>query len=241
MQFTYFLVLFFSALSPIIPIIFLNKKTKFLNDFLILIISIFLCSIPLLIWDYLFTKNEIWGFSDDYIFGIKIFNLPIEEISFFYVIPFITIFLYYSYNSIISKYPSKLFSLFFSVILILFLIGLAIFNLDKLYTQVVSVYLAIVLIIALIVNIKVKFIHKFFVMFLISMIPFLIVNGILTRGIRINNPTPVVWYNNNENLGVRIYTIPVEDALYSMIILLGPVTIVEFLKNLDKSYKNRVK
>jgi lycopene cyclase domain-containing protein len=52
------------------------------------------------------------------------------------------------------------------------------------------------------------------------LIPFLIVNGLLTS-------IPVVIYNDNENLGIRIYTIPIEDTVYGMLNMLGVVTIME--------------
>jgi hypothetical protein len=40
------------------------------------------------------------------------------------------------------------------------------------------------------------------------LIPFFIVNGILTS-------LPVIWYNNQATLGIRIGTIPVEDFIYN--------------------------
>jgi lycopene cyclase domain-containing protein len=41
---------------------------------------------------------------------------------------------------------------------------------------------------------------------------------------------PIVWYNNAYNLGVRLYSIPVEDAMYSMAMLLLTITVYEWLK-----------
>ena len=51
-------------------------------------------------------------------------------------------------------------------------------------------------------------------------IPFLIVNGLLTS-------IPVVLYNDAENLGIRIYTIPVEDVFYGYALLLGTILIMQ--------------
>ena len=57
----------------------------------------------------------------------------------------------------------------------------------------------------------------FYLMYVIILIPFFIVNGILT-GTGIEGE--VVWYNDQENLGVRMLTIPVEDTFYGFALLL---------------------
>tara|TARA_B110000196_G_C20528882_1_gene379059 strand:+ start:71 stop:250 length:180 start_codon:yes stop_codon:yes gene_type:complete len=53
------------------------------------------------------------------------------------------------------------------------------------------------------------------------------VNGILTGGI---TGMTIVSYNNFENLGVRIGTIPIEDFGYAFTMLFGNLMILESLK-----------
>ena len=68
---------------------------------------------------------------------------------------------------------------------------------------------------------KVRDYHaEFLLAYLYSLIPFFIINGVLTDGnFDFNHFTePVVWYNNNENLFIRIITIPFEDLFYSMLL-----------------------
>jgi lycopene cyclase domain-containing protein len=68
---------------------------------------------------------------------------------------------------------------------------------------------------------------QFFITFLIILFPFFIVNGILT-GSFIENE--VVWYNNNENLNIRLFTIPLEDAVYAFNMLYPSILLIEFFK-----------
>jgi lycopene cyclase domain-containing protein len=65
---------------------------------------------------------------------------------------------------------------------------------------------------------------RVFTVYLLLLIPFFIVNGILTgTGLE----EPVVWYNDEENLGIRLLTIPVEDVVYGFELFLLTVFFFE--------------
>jgi lycopene cyclase domain-containing protein len=53
--------------------------------------------------------------------------------------------------------------------------------------------------------------------------PFLIVNGMLTA-------LPVVEYNDAHTLGIRVFTIPLEDFFYFFLLLIMNLTIYEYMK-----------
>jgi len=72
-----------------------------------------------------------------------------------------------------------------------------------------------------------KYLNLFLFSYTLLLIPFLITNGILT-GYGLEEE--VVWYNDAENLGVRLVTIPIEDIFYGMLMILGSVTIYHLMK-----------
>jgi len=90
-----------------------------------------------------------------------------------------------------------------------------------LYTTVTFTLLGMFLTLNL-VTLKSWFLGRFFLTYLISLIPFAVVNGLLTS-------MPVLIYNDLENSGIRIGTIPFEDFFYSMLMLLMNITIYEHL------------
>jgi lycopene cyclase domain-containing protein len=73
-------------------------------------------------------------------------------------------------------------------------------------------------------KLRVRFMGRFYFTFGLLLVPFFIVNGILTGAV---TEEPVVWYNNAENIGIRIFTIPLEDAVYGLLMILMPITIWE--------------
>ena len=72
--------------------------------------------------------------------------------------------------------------------------------------------------------IRQTYMGHFFTTFLFWLIPFFLVNGILTGSYL---PQPIVWYNDAENLGIRLTTIPVEDSIYLLLMMLIITTVCE--------------
>jgi lycopene cyclase domain-containing protein len=95
-----------------------------------------------------------------------------------------------------------------TLLLITGLMLTGIFFYPNLYTSVTFFLLSLMLFVLQFVY-RVSWLSRFYFAYLFLMIPFLIVNGILTgTGLE----QPVVWYNPNEMIGLRLLSIPVEDV-----------------------------
>ncbi|MFM9945254.1 MAG: lycopene cyclase domain-containing protein, partial [Bacteroidia bacterium] len=93
----------------------------------------------------------------------------------------------------------------------LLLTWLLINNFDRTYTAVASAFLILLLLIQLI-KLK-RYMGRFYISYILCLIPFFIVNGLLTS-------LPVIEYNDAANLGIRIGTIPLDDFIYNAALLL---------------------
>ena len=180
-------------------------------------------------WDIFFTNNGVWGFNDTYISGFKLLNLPIEEWLFFICIPYACMFTHYSLRYFYPKlaFGERATSITYITLQCIMIITLW-YNYDKWYTLINFGYA--ILLLGLVYNLKREQLQKFLPTFLIILLPFFLINGILT-GSFIENQ--VVWYNNTENLGIRIFTIPIEDSIYALTMLLTVFVLMEKINNTE--------
>jgi lycopene cyclase domain-containing protein len=169
-----------------------------------------LVAVIFIAWDVWFTKHGVWWFNDKYLIGSRLFGLPVEELMFFICIPFSCVFTYFCLDKFFKLDWKKGIERIFVIISILFLLCLSVYFETKIYPLVTFVTSAISLFVLYFI-LKVKWIGKASLIYLILMPGFLTVNGILTgTGLE----SPIVNYNPQEIIGIRIFTIPVEDTVY---------------------------
>ncbi|MCS3870458.1 lycopene cyclase domain-containing protein [Chryseobacterium ginsenosidimutans] len=222
LSYTYLLINFFTV---IICFIFsFHHKIKFNKHFGAFFSASFIVGSVFIIWDAWFTKIGVWWFNEKYIIGIKILKLPLEEILFFICIPFSCLFTYFCLDKFFKldwkPLPEKIFVII--SILITLLIGIY-FN-EKIYTLFTFITTSISLFILYFI-LKSRWIGKASFIYLLLMPGFLLVNGILTgTGLE----SPIVNYNQNDFIGLRILTIPIEDMLYGYELILWNIYL--FLK-----------
>ncbi len=90
MKSEYFIVL---AAAFVVPFIrSFSKEINFYKYPARLILSIGLPFAVFILWDVMAASRGHWSFNEKYIIGFRVFNLPVEEILFFIIIPFCALF-----------------------------------------------------------------------------------------------------------------------------------------------------
>lgn len=197
-----------------------DKKVTFYKLWKPLFIGILVNATFFILWDSWFTTTGIWSFNPLYVAPYRFANLPLEEISFFLVVPYCSIFIYACCKAYFSDtfFKPKVKYINLGVIVILT------FILIRYHQATYTFFNCLFGLVLLLIHqfwLKKNYMGYFWMAYLIHLIPFLIVNGVLTS-------VPVVLYNNSEIIGTRIYTIPVEDCVYALTCLLLPITVMEY-------------
>ncbi|MEO6489402.1 MAG: lycopene cyclase domain-containing protein [Ferruginibacter sp.] len=225
-HYTYFLILAASIVGPLL--LSFDKKVAFYKKWKFVLPSMIFPAILYIIWDIYFTTKGVWTFNEHYITGIKFMGLPLEEILFFFIVPYCCVFIY---ECIRCYFPllknNRRADLFLKIFAVALLIAAIIFY-NKYYTSWTFFFNFIFIAFIYICRNYFKGFDAISFLFAygICLIPFLIVNGYLTS-------IPVVQYNDAENLGVRLYTIPFEDIFYGMLLVLINITIYERLRRFE--------
>ncbi len=213
--------------SFIVPFLFsFHPKLRFYKKWKSLAIGIAVMMAIFVPWDIVFTSQEVWGFNPDYLTGIYFLGLPIEEWLFFTCIPYACIFTHYALVQLLPNIKLKDTTVTIIYCLLLTtLIVLLWYHYDKWYTLVNFVYA--ILILGVLYQFQRKLFSTFFLTYLVILIPFFLMNGILTGS---GLEEPVVWYNNSENLSIRLGTIPIEDTIYNLGMLLTVLGVTEYFE-----------
>lgn len=202
-----------------------DRRVAFYRRWRALFPPLLLMAAGFIVWDVVFTQHGVWSFNEAYLTGVWLGNLPLEEWLFFLVVPYACVFVYACLEAYIR--PLRTYGKGWGALPV---IGLALIAWSALsYQQAYTFWApglcgwACLLLYLLRNRLREVFRPQLFLLsWLVCLIPFLLVNGVLTR-------LPVVLYNDAENCGVRIGTIPFEDVFYGMLLVLGSVVGMEWL------------
>ena len=131
-KFFYFLLLVLSLSFPLLRSF--EEKLSYYKKWRALfpaILTMMAIHIPI---DILFTRLGIWSFNNDFVSGVYLFNLPLEEWLFFVIIPFCCVFIYESTNYFFKPQIASQKNLKTSLLIGVVLIVLALVFFEKTYT-----------------------------------------------------------------------------------------------------------
>ncbi len=219
-RYYYLLLLFGGLLIPLMRSF--EPRIRFRSRWTALFSGVLVMMLVFVPWDIIFTEHAIWSFSHRYVVGVFVLGLPLEEWLFFIVIPYCIVFTYEVLRYFFPRIVFPVTARWGAIVLGIALLALALFNTHRTYTFVVMHFTGVLVLVQAYLGSHRTWLSHFFLTYLVMLFPFLIINGALTG---MFTPEPVVSYNDMENLGIRIFTIPVEDAVY----LLGMMLVVQMV------------
>jgi lycopene cyclase domain-containing protein len=207
-----YLYLHLFAFIPVLALSF-DKKVAYYKTWKHLLPALLIVAVIFWVWDIIKTYYQVWGFNPKY-YTLLFINLPIEEWFFFITFPFCSVFIFecieaYFPKDILKSWDTPL-SIFFS----LGCLFVGFFNWGHSYTATTWIPAGLFALWHFITfdnHYRTRFYKSFFIM----LIPFYLVNSVLTGSL---THEPIVVYNPEEYLGIRLGTVPLDDFAYNFLL-----------------------
>ena len=220
--------LWLDLLTILFPLVFsFEKRLKYYRKWPSVFLSIIPFAIIFILWDIFAVSAGHWSFNPEFVGKITLFALPLEEILFFFCIPFSCIFIYECVSFVV---PDKTFrvSRFIWIIPALISSATAFIFREKGYTFLAFSAFSLFFLSGTFFFPQTLASSRFWLANLAILIPFCIINGILTA-------LPVVRYSPEHITGFRIGTIPVEDFFYNLVLIGGCIVLYSIFRKSKRS------
>jgi len=237
-KYAYLLVDLFCLSGPFF--LSFHKSVAFYKNFKPLAAGILLMSAVYLPWDILFTHWGIWNFNPSYTMQSRWFLLPIEEWLFFVAVPFACVFTFECVRYFKKNAPSKRFTQITSFSILVISTVLCVFAAFEELWYTFSATLLCSALLLFHIQRRSEFLGYFLFAWFILLIPFYMSNGILTglhfyeydlvNTSQVEITEAIVRYNNQFNLGIRIWSVPIEDFFYGLAMILLVLTPYEYFR-----------
>jgi len=187
-----------------------DRKVAFYRKWTAYLGSILIVSTIYIVWDILVTERGDWWFNKAYAGDPVLFGLPLGEVLFFVTVPYACLFIYEVVRAYFGERVAEPTALIRvgAVVVAAVLAGLAVVFRRQDYTLLALASSAALLVLAAVFDPRMLTSSHTWLFFLLSYVPFLVANGILTS-------LPIVEYNPHAIWGVRVYSIPLEDFFYN--------------------------
>ncbi len=187
-----------------------DRKVAYYRKWVPLAATILPVSAAYIAWDIFATGRGHWWFNEAYAGEPVLLGLPVGEVLFFFTVPYACLFIY---EVVRAYFPRRMAPVVFPVRAIAFsvaaaLLAVALLFRDRDYTVLALSSVAALLVLAALLDPAMLRSSHAGLFMLLSYVPFLIANGILTS-------VPIVGYNPGAIWGPRLFSIPLEDFFYN--------------------------
>lgn len=169
-------------------------------------------------WGWYASQQGHWRWNEEYVLGAGLLEIPLEEYLFFLTSCFSCLFIYYAVTQLV---PEKQMSLPRWWYIPIALIMVVLFQLvSGGYTQLVLIIATTLLIYLNQFQWTLITSRRFWIYIALTFVPFLIFNYVLTS-------LPILIYGSEHITGFKVATIPIEDFLYSFVMVTMYVVVYE--------------
>jgi lycopene cyclase domain-containing protein len=186
-----------------------DKKVAFYRKWPSVILSSLIVGAAYIAWDVFAARNGHWWFAHQYTGTFRLFGLPLGEILFFLTVPFSCLFIYQVVEDYFRERTLGIPRWIWLIPAFGAAAAAAVFR-ENGYTFLVMLSVSVFFLSAMASPILQSF--RFWLALGLSLVAFLIVNGVLTA-------LPIVGYGDEAIWGIRVYTIPLEDFFYCISLL----------------------
>jgi lycopene cyclase domain-containing protein len=212
------------VMAVITMFLFVKKTIVFFTELKYMIPAILFSGAIFILFNYRLLETGIISFNSSFLAGKYLFKLPVEEWLFLLIISFFSFSVYILISVLFPNFERPNLFLVISVVLLLgFGFGAWHFR-QKLIPFFIFFLLTIYFGYTLIRNRFKMHLTKFYISYAIAVIPFFLIKGLL-------HSLPVIFFNSDYTLGIRLLNVPVEEFAYFFLLMLINITIFEYLRD----------
>ena len=190
-------------------------------------VAMLITAIFFIAWRGVMAEMGVWNFNTRYLVGSFIGTLPVEELLYFIAIPYACIFTYFALNQFIEKDPLFPHQEVISSVMIVVLLIAGLYHKHRLYAGPLFLLLGGFLAFQML-KLRPRYMGKFYLAFLVLLIPLTILHGAFSGWF---TDEPIVRFGEVHTIGAKLGSIPLEDILLSMFLMLMPIAIWEWLED----------
>ena len=211
-------------MAAVTMFLFVKKTIVFFTELKYMIPAILFSGAIFILLNIRLLETGIISFNYNYLTGKNILSLPIEEWLFLLLISLFSFSVYILVNVNLANFEKPNLFLAISIILLLLFGFESWVSREKLVPFFIFFLLTIYFGYTIFRNRFKMHLSKFYVSYGIAVVPFFLFKGILYS-------LPVILYNNEHILGIRLFNVPIEEFGFFFLLMLINITIFEYLRD----------